>query len=55
MDSILACKKSSKMQLFVFVHGYQASSFDMEPISNYLKFKNSDIIVLLSNVNEGKT
>jgi hypothetical protein len=55
MDAILSCKKSSKTQLYVFVHGYQASSFDMEPISNYLRFKNPNIIVLLSNVNEGKT
>lgn len=51
MDAVLSCKKSTKMQLYVFVHGYQASSFDMEPISNYLRFRNSNVLVLLSNVN----
>jgi hypothetical protein len=39
----------------VFVHGYQASSFDMEPLSNYLKFRQPNVICLLSSVNEGRT
>jgi len=52
---MLGAKSSLKKQLIVFVHGYQASSFDMEPLSNYLKFKNPEIICLISAVNEGRT
>lgn len=56
IDSLFKPKeKSLKKHLIVFVHGYQASSFDMEPLSNYLKYKHSNIISLLSTVNEGRT
>lgn len=46
---------SKKQQLLIFVHGYQASSFDMEPLRNYLKFKYPKTICLISSVNEGRT
>jgi len=52
---ILGRKPSIRKQVLVFVHGYQASSFDMEPLSNYLKHKYSNVIPLLSSVNEGRT
>jgi hypothetical protein len=54
-DQVFAAKPSYKKQLLVFVHGYQASSFDMEPLSNYLKYKHPSIVCLLSTVNEGRT
>lgn len=52
---LLDKKPSIKRQVIVFVHGYQASSFDMEPLSNYLKYKYHNVIPLLSTVNEGRT
>lgn len=54
-DEVFKRKMSTKRQIIIFVHGYQASSFDMEPLSNYLKYKYSYIIPLLSTVNEGRT
>lgn len=54
-DIAFGKKPSFRKQFIVFVHGYQASSFDMEPLSNYLKFKYPNIISLLSTVNEGRT
>lgn len=47
--------KNKKVQLIIFVHGYQASSFDMEPIRNYIKYKYPNTLLLISNVNEGRT
>lgn len=54
-DAVFAAKPNHKKQLLIFVHGYQASSFDMEPLSNYLKYKHPEIVCLLSTVNEGRT
>lgn len=55
IETVVNLKESRMKQLLIFVHGYQASSFDMEPISNYLKYKYKNVICLLSSVNEGRT
>lgn len=40
----------------IFVHGYQASSFDMQTLALYFKSKNpSKIITFVSSSNEGRT
>jgi hypothetical protein len=39
----------------VLVHGFQASSFDMENIGMYFKFRNPDCYILISEANEGMT
>ncbi len=44
-----------KQRLIVLVHGFQASSFDMENIAMYFKFRNPDCFVLISEANEGMT
>jgi hypothetical protein len=46
---------SEKTQLIVFIHGYQASSYDMQFTSTFIKYKNPKVSVLLSSVNEGRT
>lgn len=55
LEMVSNLKQSQKIQLFILVHGYQASSFDMEPISNYLRYKFKNVLCLASSVNEGKT
>ena len=42
-------------QLMVMVHGYQATSFDMEMIAMYLRYRNPSLHILISNCNEGRT
>ena len=42
-------------QLMVMVHGYQATSFDMEMIAMYLRYRNPSLHILISNSNEGRT
>lgn len=37
-----------KQRLIVLVHGFQASSFDMENTAMYLKFRNPDCYILMS-------
>lgn len=44
-----------KNRLIVLVHGFQASSFDMENIGMYFKFRNPDCHILISEANEGMT
>ena len=38
-------------QLMVMVHGYQATSFDMEMIAMYLRYRNPALHILISNTN----
>ena len=54
-EQALGGEASSGRQLVVLVHGYQASSFDMEPLSNYLRYKHPGLLCLVSSVNEGRT
>lgn len=44
-----------KDKLIVLVHGFQASSFDMDTIAMYVKFRNPDCYLLISESNEGMT
>ena len=48
-------RKKAKTRLIIFVHGYQASSFDMEVVCNYFRYRDPTISVLLASSNEGRT
>ena len=47
--------RSGRDLVMVLVHGYQATSFDMEMIAMYLRFRNPSLHILISQTNEGRT
>ena len=58
MDDLKAiCNQISKenQHVLILVHGFQASSFDMELIGSYFKYKNPDLNIMISQANQGKT
>ena len=44
-------RKKVKSRLVIFVHGYQASSFDMEVLCNYFRYRDPTISVMLASSN----
>lgn len=58
-ENVALIKRTTPMvnrdRLVVLVHGYQATSFDMEMIAMYLRFRSPNLHILISNTNEVRT